>query len=149
MQTWIEGNSPDQEGTYWVTVKNGGGKAEPNRVYYQPLYYIKGQWKEPMGAVYYKENVVAYMICPVPQPYNPNKIGDAESFYIKVTRPKGIISYYSKQLHSINWSTIGYSTVEKATAAMKRLQKLELQETPNESVNCIYEVVNGNGEVIN
>ncbi len=147
MYKWVEGNIPDNKGTYWVTVKNSCGKGDPNTVFPSPLIYSNGEWTVPFGGSFFKERIIAHRYCPVPEPYDPKKIGDADSFYIKVSRP-GSISYYSKGLQSINWSKIGYATTEKAVLAMKRLKKLELEETPDEASSCIYEVIDGDGNPV-
>ena len=83
--------------------------------------------------------------CSIPLLYDPKKIGIAGEFYIKVSRPDGTVSIYSKQLAPIEWSKIGYSTKEKAAAAMKRLMKLDLEDTAGKSSSWIYEVYTGEG----
>ena len=146
---WIVGNKPNKEGFYWVTVTNGYGKGNPNKTYPEVLTYKNGDWYCSLDRRFYTDNIVAYMRCNIPAPYDPVVIGDAKSFYIKVvSHIDGSIRYYSKQLHSIKWSRIGYDTKEKAINAMRRLKRLELEETNGGSKKDIYVVVDGNGNEV-
>lgn len=145
---WQEGNKPLRIGTYWVTVKNNGGKGDPIQTLPFPLRYGMGEWFLPDGGKYFADNVVAHMECIIPKPYDPKRIGISGEFYIKVTRQSGAITYYSKQLQTIDRSKIGYSTKEKAIAAMKRLKKLDQEEMGDWISEDVYEIVDGDGNII-
>ena len=140
MADWIKGNKPYSEGLYWVTVNEAG----QIKIYDEPMYYDNGKWYLE-GKPYFPDNIMAHIRCNKPsEPYNELHIGYPDKFYIRV-KCNGITSYLSKGLRHVGWSKIGYSTKDKAFAAMKRYIKLEQEQGYKESECCI---VNGNGEVI-
>ena len=141
MAKWEAGNIPERDGLYWITVQKD---SDTSLVTYDtPVRFQDRRWQIPRP----EGNITAYMELEKPAPYNPKKIGISGEFYIKVTYPDGTSSIYSKQLQPIEWSKIGYSTKEKAIAAMKRLKKLDLEDTAGKSAEYIYEIYTGEGDL--
>ena len=64
---WIEGNTPEKNGKYWVTTRNS--IARDDIVFYEPLKYENGEWILSRGMRFNKENIIAYMDCIIPEPY--------------------------------------------------------------------------------
>ncbi len=140
MTEWTKGNIPPYQGWYWVTVDEAGSI----KMYDIPMRYENGEWSLD-GRRYHADNIVAHVSCNKPkEPYNQNHIGLPDQYYIRV-KCNGLTSYLSKGFQSVKWSKIGYSTKEKAIAAMKRYKKSEQEQGYKES-GCV--VVNGNGEEI-
>ena len=140
MAEWTKGNKPYSQGLYWVTVNEAG----EIKMYDEPMRYKDGIW-QLNGNNYYTDNIIAHIPCNKPlEPYNELHIGYPDQYYIRV-KNNGIISYLSKGLHSVKWSKIGYSTKEKAVAAMKRYIKSEIEQG-YEVGECA--VVNGNSKEI-
>lgn len=146
MDKWIEGNTPKENGWYWVTAKNGCGKGTPFYVVLSPLKFENGNWIIGTGGHFYAGNVVAYSPINMPEVYQ--KFGDPGKYYIRVIQENNRVSIYSKGLHSVGVSTIGYDTPQKAYTALKRLKVIDLEETLGESENYTYEVINGEGNIV-
>ncbi len=142
MSEWIKGNTPPFPGLYWVTVNVDGDI----KMYDEPFNYMgHGEWKWN-GKNYYASNIIACMECNKPkEPYNEKHIGYPEQYYIRIKTDRRGISYYAKGFRSVGWSKIGYSTKERAIAALKRYRR-EQQKMGYEEEE--YAVVNGNGEEI-
>lgn len=143
-EEWNKGNCPLENGLYWITFCVAG------RSYVLLADYdmSDNKWHKPdsQHGTLAKENITAYSKLKAPKPYNPDRIGFADEFYIKVVDQKDNVYYYSKQLTPINWSDVGYSSAEKAANAAKRDRRIHMQEYPLEKRN--YYVVTGNNEVV-
>ena len=140
MTEWIKGNMPPFSGLFWVTINKDGSAEMLN----YPLRYENGKWSV-YGKGYPADRIIAWVKCNKPSsPYDENHIGYPDQYYLKITG-NGDTRYLSKGLQSINWSKIGYSTKEKAVAAMKRYIKTETEQgyVPGEIV-----IVNGKGEEV-
>ena len=142
MSDWSKGNKPPYAGWYWVTVNEGGSI----KMYDAPMQYKDGCWLYD-GLKYYAGNIIAHKDSHKPsEPYNETHIGFPEQFYIR-EKCNGITRYLSKGLQSVKWSKEGYSTKEKAVAAMKRLKKIE-PEYGYQGQKTEIVIVNGNGEEV-
>ena len=140
MTEWTKGNTPPCKGWYWVTVDEAGSV----KMYDVPMRYENGEWIVD-GHKYHADNIIAHASCNKPkEAYNEKHIGYPDQYYIRV-KCNGLTRYLSKGFQSVKWSKIGYTTKEKAIAAMKRYKKSEVEQGYKES-ECA--VVNGNGEEI-
>ncbi len=142
MTKWTKGNTPPYQGWYWTTVDEAG----TIKMYDIPMRYENKTWFLD-GKPYFAENIVAWVSINKPNElYGQKHIGFPDQYYIRV-KINGIIHYLSKGLQSVKWSKIGYATKEKATAAAKRLRKIE-PEYGYQNQKTEIVVVNGNGEEI-
>ena len=141
---WIKGNIPKKDGLYWVTVKVGE-KLSAILLNYDSVDKCWHLTDRSYGK-FHKDDIIAYMQVKIPSVYNPNNIGIKGYYYIKTINERGEISYWAKQITPINWSKVGYSTIEKAAEAAKRQRRLNRQEYPNEKRN--YYVVDWDSQVV-
>ena len=144
-QDWIEGANPKNKGVYWVTVHSGVKYAVQLLVFDT----LDKQWHSPDRSygTFLSDNIVAYMPAEATtSPYIPGKIGSDDHFYIKEISQSGEVSYYAKQHAYIEWSKIGYQTIEKAVDAARRSRKTNSQLYPESPRN--YYVVDAYSNVV-
>ena len=141
MFEWEKGNRPQNEGLFWVTVNEAGSI----KMYDEPMQYKgNGIWLLN-GGNYYSSNIIAFMRCNKPsEPYSEMRIGYPDQYYLRVTRRDGM-SFLSKGFQPVSWSKIGYTTKEKAYAALRRYKKSEMDLCDEE---FDVAVVNGNSEEV-
>lgn len=141
MNNWIKGNIPNEiDKLYWITIKH----LSSNVTHPFPCMYNKDDdfWVDFQGSYISTHTVVAYLPLITPKSYSI--IGSGFGYYIRAISSDSE-SVYGFGLQFANWGGRGYSTKEKAISATKRLIKLDKE---NNYVRDIYEVVNGQGEVV-
>ena len=143
MSEWKKGNTPSYHGWYWVTVN----EADNVKMYDEPMHFFDGAWSHS-GKRYCKSNIIAYAPCNRPKEAfdGIEDIGYAEQFYLRI-KINGITRYLSKGYQSPRWSKTGYSTREKAAAALRRLKKTE-PEYGYQGQKSEFAIVNGRGQEV-
>lgn len=143
MKKWIEGNTPESTDMYyWITTKS----ETKTSTYPVPCKYdeTKKYWVDMEKSTYLDaDTVVAYRPIMKPKPYST--IGTGYGYYIR-TKYKNHETIYGRGCEYANWGATGYSTIDKAIAALKRMRRTDINQEQYERDS--YEVLDGNGEVV-
>lgn len=143
MNNWTKGNEPNQDGIYWVTINKNG----ESMMYDSPVRYVLEKWKLlSLDWEIPKEDIIAYS--KIIKPRSFNAIGNGIGFYIRtICTNNGEVSIteYGKGLQLASWCMIGYSSIEKAVTAAKRLKKIDIDAN---YLKEKYEIIDGHGKII-
>lgn len=143
MVKWINGNTPENTDMYyWITTKSEAKTS----TYPVPCKYDKTRkyWVD-MGSdiCIDADNVVAY--CPILKPKPYSTIGTGYGYYIRTIFQNNEI-IYGRGCEFANWGATGYSTIDKAIMALKRMRRTDINREQYERDS--YEVLDGNGEIV-
>ena len=137
---WTKGNTPEKSGWYWLTVLEEGKEIFHHRPERFEVNENNAGW-ESAEMEANKDKILAHMYISMPT-YSYKRIGNG--YFIAVKRDeKDDVMYYAKGLQSHSWSSIGYSDIDKAVAALKRLRKVDQKEYPEYFPKWKYWIVNG------
>ena len=140
MNSWIKGNIPSNcKLYYWVTLKDGNGET-----YCCPCkYYELGkQWKSVEGVVFDSDQIVAYN--PIYPPVSYTKIGNG--YFIRILDNQDEYRFYARNAQPIIFSNIGYSTLDRAKTAIRRMRRVDKER--DHYCYKRYDIVDGNGNVV-
>lgn len=136
MAGWTRGDTPSENGWYWVTVKRDGDAA----TYEKPLRY-DGRWHPQVT-----DRIIAFTQITKPHPFSG--IGDGTGYYIKTENELVGTDYLGWGLNRARWEEgRGYDSVDNAVVALKRYRKRQREKYSE--LYFSYSIVSGeDGSVV-